>query len=144
MSVYRFALALVLIGICSTPLAHENCTQAEAKTAEEGADSMANWSQLHKAFTRFKFCDDGAIAEGYSDSVVRLLIEQWRDVSDLQKTFDADQGFEVFVLRHVDELMSPTELTHIQSNATNSCPSGAHKFCQKIIDRVGAVRSGGA
>lgn len=141
MVAYRFALIFILFGVLPNASARGKCTQADAKVAEERSTSIANWNELHAAFNRFKSCDDGAISEGYSDSVVRLLIEQWNGASELQNTFNKSQSFEVFVLRHIDELMTPSQLAQIESNATNRCPSDAKQFCRKIIARTKAIRS---
>jgi len=141
MTMYRIALIFILCGVFTNALAYGKCTQADAKAAEEKSSTIANWSQLHIAFNRFKSCDDGAIGEGYSDSVVRLLTEQWDGISELQKAFSTSQSFEIFILRHIDELMTPSQLTKIESNATNRCPSDAKEFCRKILGRIGEIRS---
>lgn len=56
----------------------KKCTQAKATQAEKEADSLRDWDQVYRSFQKFSQCDDGAIAEGYSDSVTKLLADDWK------------------------------------------------------------------
>jgi hypothetical protein len=48
-------------------------------------------------------CDDGSIAEGFSESVTRLLADDWEALPALQSLTTMDASFQTFVLRHIDE-----------------------------------------
>jgi len=111
-----------------------------AKTAEEQASTIQSWKALRDFFHEFGECDDGAISEGFSDSVVRLLISDWSHVSSLQEMVDTDRDFGSFVLRHIDDLMSPSQLNSIGELASRSCPKDARRICKDIRGRVEEIR----
>ncbi len=57
---------------------HENGWQAESET-----DHLKSWVDLHHMYEKYAACssfDDGAIAEGHSDTVGRLLAYDWDTV----------------------------------------------------------------
>jgi hypothetical protein len=112
------------------------CTRQDAIRAEKEASSLLSWAQVYKSYKEFSQCDDGAIAEGYSDSVARLLSDRWRGTGQLNRSISHDRDFEMFVLRHVDELMSPIQAENIVKNAKDFCPSSATRLCERIIARV--------
>jgi hypothetical protein len=104
--------------------------------AEAEASSLKTWTDIHKSFKKFAQCDDGAISEGYSDSVVRLLSDDWQSIDQLSQLVSRDKEFEAFVLHHIDDLMSPTEMQKIRDNAGAHCTPGARRLCSKIIGQI--------
>ncbi len=100
---------------------------------------MANWSEVRRSYKAFAQCDDGAIGEGYSDSVARLLSDNWASLDQLSHLVEHDNGFEKFILRHVDELMSPAQARKIFDNATLHCPSRVGQLCRAVIARIGEL-----
>jgi hypothetical protein len=130
-------ISLVLLIVFSRPAcAHENCSAAEAIKAETESSSLESWDALHRAYNQYKQCDDGAIAEGYSDTVARLLTRHWASVSELDAIARKDAGFRNFVIRHIDSLMSPSEAKTILANAFSKCPSGSNELCRLIRKRI--------
>ena len=71
MRAYPFLLLIFLA--VSPPVAARDCARDEEIAAEEIAARLTRWTDIHSAYLRFQHCDDGAIAEGFTDSVVRLL-----------------------------------------------------------------------
>ena len=112
------------------------CTTAEEKQALDEADQLKDWDALHRSFIRFAHCDDGAIAEGYSDTVGRLLARDWGHVGILAKLVGSDKKFESFVLRHIDETLPTDTLKAITNHAKRSCPVGETALCGKILQRT--------
>jgi hypothetical protein len=112
------------------------CTREDAIRADQEASSLRGWAEVYKSYKNFAQCDDGGIAEGYSDSVARLLSEKWTSADELNRLALRDRRFERFVLRHVDELMSPTQAKRIRNNAEARCPSDAKRLCEKIAARI--------
>src|SRR5947208_10472842 len=110
------SILLLVPVVCS---ANRPCTQQDAITAEEQASSIQNCAELHRSYERYAQCDDGAIGEGYSDSIARLLTEKWESFDELDRLGVQDRGFERFVLRHVDELMTPEQADKIRNNSKN-------------------------
>jgi hypothetical protein len=134
-----FAVALQLNCQAKKP-----CTREDAIRAETEASSLQSWSEIHRSFKDFSRCDDGAIAEGYSDSVARLLSDRWTTIGQLNSLIARDRDFEKFTLRHVDELMSPTQARKIQQNATARCPPGAKRLCREIVNKLKETAPGAA
>ncbi len=69
---------LATLPLCSQqmPTAAASCDPERAREAEEVAATAQSWRQLHEMLSRFAACDDGAIAEGFSESVTVLLAEK--------------------------------------------------------------------
>jgi hypothetical protein len=112
------------------------CTREDAIRADHEASSLRGWAEVYKSYKNFAQCDDGGIAEGYSDSVARLLSEKWASADQLNRLSSRDRGFEKFVLRHIDELMTPDQANKIRDNADTRCPSHAKRLCEKIAARI--------
>src|SRR5712671_902832 len=119
--------------VCETA---KPCTKEEAIRAETEASSLANWADVHGSFKRFAQCDDGAIGEGYSSAVARLLSDNWNSVDQLNHLVLNDKAFEKFILHHVDELMSPAQAQKIVDNAYTHCPIHASRLCKALITRI--------
>lgn len=119
------------------PLLAQNkpCSDAEEAQAEKQVDSLKTWDQLYRSYKKFApQCDDGAVAEGYSDAVGKLLAAHWDHFPRLVKLANADKGFREFVVRHVDESLSSETLAKISKNARSECPADAKRLCGLIAD----------
>lgn len=115
----------------------KRCTQAEATQAEKEADSLKDWDQVYRAYKRFSHCDDGAIAEGYSDSVTKLLADDWKSFNRLLVLTNRNKGFRSFVLKHIDESVPGDRLATIANNARSECPAGGKHLCLSITKATG-------
>jgi len=127
---------LVLLISCSSAIEARAelkiCSQAEAITAEESASLIRTARDLFQAYKQYSHCDDGGIAEGYSESVARLLEDHWDRLSDLYNYTKSDKAFEAFVIRHVDATISLKDSRSIYANARSNCPAYAHRLCSRI------------
>jgi hypothetical protein len=112
------------------------CTKDDAIRAEEEASSLGSWSDVYKSYEKYRQCDDGAIAEGYSDSIAHLLSGDWGSMPELNRLTSNDKRFESFILNHIDELMSPIQQRRINENATTRCPAKAKELCSAIMTRI--------
>lgn len=108
------------------------CTPEMARQAESVAANLKNWNEVYSAYTKFLVCDDGAIGEGFSDSVGRLLAKNWVAVTKLIDLEKRDADFKKFVLKHIDETLSEETLQIIKENAQNRCPVQQIDFCRQI------------
>jgi len=131
--VFWLILFLAFTGVLSAVANQKPCTTSEEKQALDEADSQKDWDALHRSFIRFGHCDDGAIAEGYSDTVGRLLARDWEHIGTLGKLFVSDKKFESFVLRHIDETLPTDTLKTIANYAETSCPAYETALCRKIL-----------
>jgi len=91
-----------------------------------------SWSELHDAFKGFPGCDDGSFAETYSDSVVKLLANEWDQLPKLKELAKRDPSFRRFVLSHIDATTDFDELVRVVSAAGERCPPGERTLCGEI------------
>lgn len=115
------------------------CTREEAMQAETESSTLKDWDSVYRAFKHFAHCDDGAISEGYSDSVARLLASDWMHIGKANDLASSDKKFERFMLHHTDELMSPTQAKIINENVRAHCPAGVERLCKLIESRLSEV-----
>jgi hypothetical protein len=64
--------------------------------------------------------------------VARLLSDHWDSIDKLNQLLSHDKDFERFVLRHVDELMTPTQARKIREQADHRCSTGLSRLCGLI------------
>lgn len=126
-------LILSIVGMCWNATAQERpCSKAEAIEAESSASRLSNWEDIYKSFMKFRHCDDGAIAEGYSDSVVRMLADRWSELATLKKLASSDKDFYTFVLRHIDATADKSQVEKILSNSSKRCPKSDSELCSAL------------
>ena len=131
-----FIAAFTTGGFASLHAAAADCTPEQADKADKSIDTPTSWLRVYASYQQFRGCDDGGIAEGYSDRIVDLLVSQWNTTPKLVELSRKNPGFERFVFGHVDSLMSPGQGSVILRNAQESCPSGAVAFCHRLISQV--------
>ena len=112
------------------------CTKMEARQAEVEAGILRNWTDVYSSYKRFAHCDDGAIAEGYSDSIGQILAHKWNELPELTRLTRSDRGFEDFVIRHVDATLLAGDLKIIADNAVRRCAARAPRLCQLLGERA--------
>ena len=110
------------------------CTKSEAIQAEKELDALSDWDHVYRSYRKFSQCDDGDIAEGYSEAVGNLLGKNWGRLGRLLALTEADKGFQRFVIKHIDETLGDDTLQRISRNARSSCPASAHRLCSLIAN----------
>lgn len=118
------------------------CATEEARSAEVVAATADSWVHLHQRFERYAHCDDGAIAEGFSEAVSSLLADQWTEIRQFDAMLASHSSFSEFVIRHIDETLPKERLERIGENARKSCPEGLELFCREIDVRIIQVLPG--
>ena len=117
------------------------CSREESMNGEKAASAARHsWDEMYDAFHRFSLCDDGGIAEGFSDSVANLLASHWDDLHDLEHLAEANKAFRAFVLKHIDATASEKDLRRILEH-TKNCPGYARPICRDIENRARAALS---
>lgn len=110
-----------------------DCPKALEKEALDVASTPRDWDALHTAYRRFLPCDDGAIAEGFTESVVRILVEHWTSLGGLGKFAKKDPSFLRFVYRHITSSADPQDIQQIRNNLKKpGCPKTSSKVCREI------------
>ncbi|MFY9742785.1 MAG: hypothetical protein WAK21_12330 [Candidatus Sulfotelmatobacter sp.] len=125
-----------LLGVDAAVARENSCDQKRAARAETEADDLKSWGSVQRFYKQFSDCDDGAIAEGVSDSVAKLLARKWNSVGDLVRFGSKDKAFESFVVRHLDETISESDASRIHQNAQSRCPSNAARLCKILVAKT--------
>jgi len=114
----------------------QTCTTFAAQHAEATASTLSTWQAVYLPYQRYHQCDDGAIAEGYSYTVARLLTADWRGIGQLVQITNSNPSFEDFVFKHVDGLMSSKQASAIFHKARSHCPSSAARLCRRLMTAI--------
>jgi hypothetical protein len=64
-----FCLAFLIFFVGGVAAARD-CPREDAMRAEDIAAALKSWGRAYAAFKRYSHCDDGAISEGFTDSIV--------------------------------------------------------------------------
>ena len=108
------------------------CTDEQARRADADVDRLHTWDQLYRSFQRYRQCDGGAIAEGYSKSVARILAHHWKTLPRLAYLAKRSDGFWHFVLDHINATADEDDLRRIKRRAATQCPTGLRRMCRDI------------
>lgn len=108
------------------------CSRDEAMKIETMASTLHDWNAIYNAYIQYGHCDDGAISEGFSESIGRLLAEKWDSFSVLNKLVQRDPKFKVFVVKHIDDTVPIGYLTEILLHTQKECPPDMHQLCIEI------------
>jgi len=127
------ALAVALL-FCASPAFAEpsECPDPKGLIAETDERHMTSWADLKRSFKRLPGCDDGVLAEGYSDFVARTLAHRWNRLADLATLTSDDPAFQAFVLKHIDASADSADLQQLELNAKARCPSRHERLCASI------------
>jgi len=112
------------------------CSKSQELAAETEAGALKSWAAVHRSFARYGHCDDGAIGEGYSESVTILLADHWEALPQLTTLAASDPRFRAFVLKHVDESVPSERRERIANHAQSKCPQQHRDLCAAIIKRA--------
>jgi hypothetical protein len=115
--------------------ANRECTKSDSANAQKAIDRVMTWTQLQKSFQDFGQCDSGAVAETYSDALLRLLVD-WQDIPTLAGAM-ADPAFKQFVMAHL-KAASKEDRDAVYSRAKSSCPAGKDAFCGELAEAAKA------
>jgi hypothetical protein len=101
--------------------------------AENEASTLKSWPAVQRSFQNYAHCDDGAIGEGYSESITLLLADHWNTLPSLARLVANDPHFERFVTRHIDSTVPRERLTRIASNARRNCSKEHRALCDRFL-----------
>lgn len=108
------------------------CSDRDSIDADKDLDRLTNWAAVYRTFKLYKQCDDGAIAEGYSDAVAKLLVDRWQTLRDLANFSQQHPEFERFVLWHIDTTTGLNNAQAIIANSRNRCPTDLRTLCKRL------------
>ncbi len=114
------------------------CSDADAQRAESEADMFRSWNTLYHSYELYHQCDDGAVSEGYSESVARILVDHWETLPQLAQLAKKNPGFRHFILKHVDETLDVNDVRTISANAKTRCPNALQVLCEELRKQADA------
>jgi hypothetical protein len=134
----RFLIVVLTLAmmLSSAQVGHaqkQGCSDAAARRALDEAVTLRTWDTLYTSFKAYRQCDDGAIAEGYSESVARILVDHWKTLPELNRIAQKDAQFRHFVLRHLDATLNMDDVEKVKRKAMTQCPSGLNRLCSDLV-----------
>jgi len=126
--------------VCADASAAQVCSKEEMASSQAGAAAARDWDAMYDAFHRFSPCDEGGVAQAFTDSVAYLLSRHWDKLYDLEHFAEANRAFRAFVLKHIDATASEKDLRRILEH-TKDCPGYARPICREIENRARAALS---
>ena len=131
---------IFIFGMTLITAAHgKTCTPQEAEAADAMIDHLDSWTKVDSAFKRFRYCDDGSIAEGNSEAVARLLVDQWNALPVLAGLIKRNPPLKRFVLRHIDTTLNTDDLEKIKELSSSSCRKDLVLLCSDL--KKASIRS---
>jgi hypothetical protein len=105
------------------------CTESEYRNMETEASQLRNWNAAYNYHRHYKRCEfDADAAEGYSESVARILVDHWETLPRLRELMRRDKTFRI----GLDATMDMNDITKIRQNAIQKCPTGLRDLCAKL------------
>lgn len=80
-------------------------------------EAEKNWGALLAHQKKFISCDDGELAEGYSDAIVKLFSKQWSQFADFVSISKKSPDFKIWAIDHIDSTASTDDLRLVEHNA---------------------------
>ena len=114
----------------------QNCTKEQAREIEAKAAYLKTWDEVYNAWEAFRQCDDGSIAEGFSESITMILSTQWTEKGHLIDLIDKHPNFEKFIIRHIDKSVPYDRLSKLGHMAKMRCVDSTHDFCMKVLEKA--------
>jgi len=139
-----FSFLVTISSVRAASAEKKPCTSEEGRRAFNEADRLRSWDALYKSYKAFGHCDDGAIAEGFSESVARILVDHWTTLSRLAQIARKDREFRVFVIRHVDATLNMDDVEKIKQNARAHCPTGLRMTCRDLTTQADSALKEGS
>jgi hypothetical protein len=132
---YYKSIIILLVALLGTPALAETsiCTKEDTRFVADVLHNLTSWPAIYKHYKKYvPQCDDGFMAEGYSDAVVVQLAKRWGSLHELASLTQQDSKFLLFVLKHIDPTTDLNELEHVRLNAERDCPKPHKQLCSSI------------
>ncbi len=132
---YAVAIAIYALtfGVAVSHAQEKKCEKPEEMMVEVFYKNLSDWHKVYESYKKYRGCDDGYIAEGYSDTVVRLLADKWAEFPELAALAKNDKAFMIWVLGHIDATTGGDDLAKIVANAKDMCPAGSEDLCSNVV-----------
>jgi hypothetical protein len=115
------------------------CTEGEGRHALNEAATLRSWDALYRSYKSHRQCDDGGVGEGYSESIARILVDQWNTLPQFTRLAKIHTEFRAFVIRHVDATLNTDDVKKIRKKAETQCPTGLRSFCIDLAKQANSA-----
>ncbi len=105
---------------------------------------LRSWDMLYASYKSYRQCDDGAISEGYSESVARILVDQWSTLSRFAELTEKDIEFRAFVIEHVDATLNLDDAKKIKKVADTECTAELITLCSDLAEQSESILKNGS
>jgi len=122
-------IILFILLVSFSAVATKQCSQECVEQAGDSVMIIGSWEELKKHHGKYHVCDDGYIAEGYSEVVSILLADNWLDL-DVGKW---SPNFKQFVVKHIDETWGISNYQKAYVNAKTQCSTELNDICLAIM-----------
>jgi hypothetical protein len=122
---------------------HSSCSYDTYRRADDSFDYVhVGWPALLKHRRTFAACDDGGLAEGYSDAIVRLLAHRWDQFGTFVAISKRHPEFQRWAIQHIDATTSDDDLKKVELNA-GSCINNrkTRVLCKAIQEAAESARA---
>jgi hypothetical protein len=132
-----FTILFVLtVAVAFTDFVHSansaRCSKTELLKVLNALSAVRTWQDLYGVFKVLNGCDSGGVSETISDSLARLLSEQFDTFPKLLEISRTDPAFKAFVFRHLDSTIPADIWGTILQNVSQKCPLEAVSICEAI------------
>ena len=125
---------LVLCGavaVATSVHAQKTCSAGDAAAAQKAVDKIVTWQSLEKAYHDYKQCDTGPVEDGFTDSMMRLMVG-WKNIDTLAKSMEKDAEYKAWVYKHLMSDAAKDDREDVYALAKKQCPSGQGAFCDDL------------
>ena len=120
-------------------IAHNRCPIDMYERAESSlVDVVGSWPSLLKHHTTFASCDDGALAEGYSDAVVTMFAMRWDQFRVFVTLSRRHPAFRSWAIGHIDATAADDHLKKIALNAATCIDDVTTRSLCRTIEQAAA------
>lgn len=131
---WRRSAALFLLAFATgAGAADKPCSKADAASAEKTIDRVLTWPAMQKAWKDYGHCDTGAVADLYSEALLRLIVGNWPKIAELEPAFTNDLAFREWILNRLSGGALPKgDLDDVHDLTQNSCPKAQKRMCEAL------------
>lgn len=135
MDMKKILLAAAALAFAGAASAQKTCTKADESNAQKAIDKVSTWASLNSTWKSFRHCDTGAVGEGFTDAILRLVVD-WKGVNQLADAMARDADYKTFILDHLRSPEAKGDAPDVYSRAKANCPGGLAEWCKEIAAAV--------
>src|SRR6267142_2408221 len=130
-----FIAIMAVLALNAAHAADKVCSKADAANAERAIDKVLNWPALHKAWLDYRHCDTDKVAEGFTDALMRMMVD-WKGLDSLATSMQKDAQYKEFIYAHIKSPAAKDDHAMVYSRAKASCPKSLDEFCTELAETV--------